>query len=487
MMNRLLVLCSVLISFISPVVEGKLPDIATLCPYNDFCTTKALKTLQPNETDLVPCCQKCSCEHDCQLFGNCCPDKELKPGIKTQFPCVEVGMYYNAPRRITTSSNFHISYHVINECSSIIDIYKYPRCYAPRDLEDFVFVSDPVTDRVYQNKHCAVCNGVQNYTEWLLITNCPLQSESLTRDEWFAYIIKNCEITPIPPDSKAGQAFQCYQPENDHIEKCNVSGDLQAMNMNIKVACEFGNPQINNIFFDTNVFSHMTNFDSFENVYCKLCNTADTEEWSELCDDIVSTSLLSKSTSALSVILNFIKAEEISLKPQCKQGQIWDSFQAACMDVICPVSSMYLEGKCEDMYTQFQVPTEGVYSVYFRIKEGNTMSLVWHGIVNDLHDVVTGMISNDHCVQCQSSVENGINGNIYFKYIMKTTEDCSKASLINLIHTWIRNPHVFFISNIYSNITLIPDLDTSQYGTYTIADPVIVNKCLHPHYLLIGK
>ncbi|KAL4231084.1 hypothetical protein ACF0H5_008667 [Mactra antiquata] len=375
------------------MVGGKLPDLATLCPYNDFCTTKATKTLKPNETGLMPCCQKCSCGEDCQLFGNCCPDKDLKPEVQVKYPCVSVDLYYNQPRGIRVFTYTDLFYHVIDDCPSIFLSNEYPRCSDPLDLEDYVFVSDRHTGRVYKNKDCAKCNGVKQYKEWQMATNCPHKSEGLTREEWFSYVLTWCTITPILYDDGISQAFRCY-PIISRIGKCNFTGTWKESDLEIKDACELDNPQTNDIYYhEFYVHTPVRRLyrDIYQNAYCKLCNPLDAQEWSDLCLDMLSVRDGSKATSSLEmfVVINLLRAKESSPAPQCTQWQIWDPFQEACMSVMCPVSSFFQAGKCEEMYKRLP---RASYDIFFRIESHrNYFSFE---VLKNSHKVIAGLINN---------------------------------------------------------------------------------------------
>ncbi|KAL4224902.1 hypothetical protein ACF0H5_015598 [Mactra antiquata] len=309
---------------ITLTVGGKLPDLATLCPYNDFCTTKAIKTLAANESELTPCCQKCSCEPDCQLFGNCCPDKELTPEVQVKYPCVSIYLYYNKPRNITLYQTYDLYYHVINDCPTRKLLSEYPRCFKLRYLEDYAFVSDPLTGRVYQNKHCARCNGVFDYTEWYLSTDCSMISD-VSLDEWLRLLYTSCEITPIPPEASSGQAYRCFPQKSKDILKCNSTGELETIDAEIQDACEFDNPKTNSLFYQDAELPGV-----YQNPYCKLCNADNGEGWTDLCKPLSSLSP-SYSLHAFSVLLNFFYEEETDVESSshCKQTELWDPFQVS--------------------------------------------------------------------------------------------------------------------------------------------------------------
>ncbi|KAL4224892.1 hypothetical protein ACF0H5_015588 [Mactra antiquata] len=420
----------------------------------------------------MPCCQKCSCEPDCQLFGNCCPDKELTPDVQVRYPCVAIDEYYNKRRSINVFTPTNVFYHVIDDCPTIIRSIEYPKCSDPYDLEDYVFVSDRLTGRVYKNKDCAKCNGVEQYAEWDMMTDCPTESEGLTREEWFSYVLKSCAMTPILSDTSVNQAFRCY-PVIDQAIKCNSSGTWKDIDLEIQEACESENPRTNAIYYHeyTTLFLRR---DTYQNAFCKLCNPLNVREWSDLCVNVLS-SITSKtvSTFGLSVLINFIKTKESSLAPQCKPGQIWDPYQNICMPATCPVSSLLQAGKCEDMYKKF--PGES-YEILFRI-ESRRIEVTPKALENT-HDVITGLINNRYCYQCSSTfvTEDENPGVYYISHIVKATKWCTEAYLIQQIKILAKNPHSYY-SNFLSNVTLVPELSVKPRRLIEEGEHYFVNAC----------
>ena len=145
--------------------EQVLELASTVCPYTNFCRTDAWK-LRPTKTRYEPCCLPCSCDDDCWVLDNCCPDKELidkpRPPI---LPCID--SYVNPRPK-------YEGYRVIDSCPSSEDRSNFePKCSSKNrtSLVDFVWVSDTV-GRIYLNKHCAKCHGINDSITWHLQTRC---------------------------------------------------------------------------------------------------------------------------------------------------------------------------------------------------------------------------------------------------------------------------------------------------------------------------
>ena len=85
----ILTLCYNIVTLAVNDKEQVLQLASTACPYTTFCSTDAW-AIRPNETEKEPCCLPCSCDDDCWVLDNCCPDKDLidepRPPI---LPCID--------------------------------------------------------------------------------------------------------------------------------------------------------------------------------------------------------------------------------------------------------------------------------------------------------------------------------------------------------------------------------------------------------------
>ncbi|KAL4224888.1 hypothetical protein ACF0H5_015584 [Mactra antiquata] len=449
------------------MVEGKLPDLATLCPYNDFCTTKATKTLKPNETDLMPCCQSCSCEPDCQLFGNCCPDKELSPYVQVKYPCIGIDQYYNNPRNMSISKvrTYDIYYHVINDCPTRKLLSEYPRCFKLQYLEDYAFVSDPLTGRVYQNKHCARCNGVFDYAEWYLSTDCSMISD-VSLDEWLRLLYTSCEITPIPPEPSTRHPYRCFPPDSRGTRSCSSEWNTKVSE--IKDACEYEHPATNDLFYQY-VTDRVTL--KYRNPYCKLCNAKN--NWSDLCKPLLSSSSV-KGLNIFAKLINLLQEEEIAEEstPQCKQTELWDPFRESCMAVACPAYSILLAGKCEEIYRRFP---EETYVIYFSIESGHTVFS--NKDIKAMHNVISDKLSNEHCHHCETRLMTDDHSYPYIRYQIRTQDSCSEEYLTRQVKLMIANPLVYVIPKGRSLARLSPDILISRNELNSTLDALESSIC----------
>ena len=148
-----------------------------LCPYVRFCSQSAYREYNESEHQAghlyEPCCTQCSCDDDCWQWGNCCPDKHdrnLTTTISFDATCKESHVKGNQ----TSLHRSSRAYNVIDKC-------KYDdgnqnnaiRCDGSfSSVNDFIWVSENNTGKIFQNWHCAICNKVENYIPWLVKTNC---------------------------------------------------------------------------------------------------------------------------------------------------------------------------------------------------------------------------------------------------------------------------------------------------------------------------
>ena len=92
------------------------------------------------------------------------------------------------------------------------------------ELEDYVWVTSKETGHIYQNIHCAICQGVKTWITWRVRTTC---HEVKAADfEHVTDILLNpkCDIINEVPDelNETIWKYRCYIP--DSYSRCNMSG-----------------------------------------------------------------------------------------------------------------------------------------------------------------------------------------------------------------------------------------------------------------------
>jgi hypothetical protein len=117
----------------------------------------------------------CYCDEACyKIFSDCCPDYEKQCGRQqlledktSVWKCVEFNMKKRGCYRQGATGIWMISkcppVWASNELRTKCE--NAPSSFSGHPVEDFIpLVGEK--DETYRNKHCAVCNGVENYISW---------------------------------------------------------------------------------------------------------------------------------------------------------------------------------------------------------------------------------------------------------------------------------------------------------------------------------
>ena len=204
----------------------------TVCPYTNYCSTNAANILSDHRS--VPCCSDCSCDAStCYETENCCPDLEPALDIASDLICADTMtkvVYMPDFTSFYDGYSYGIKrYFIVNSCpADLKDGYVHSMCRGDNktELDDFLWVSHAVTDTIYQNYHCALCHGVENWVTWGLRTNCFMK---LMREDFqniSATILSDaCNIINEVPESKVdvSRKYRCYLPR---YSSCNVTGNI---------------------------------------------------------------------------------------------------------------------------------------------------------------------------------------------------------------------------------------------------------------------
>ena len=283
---------------------------AKACPYTHFCCTNASKVVADEKYE--PCCSPCFCEDDCWELNNCCPDKDdilVKPSILAcKESLVKKDSYLRQSRR---------SYRIVDNCpSSEGNRVLIGKCkgVTQTSLNDFIWVSDKSSGRIYQNAHCARCHGIDNVIGWNIKTFC----KDLLYETDFASVketllSKSCSIENVIPAGlrSVQHKYEC----NDHIlaySRCTaLAGGTQIGD--IVEGCER---------------SFWPFMGSFQNVFCYMCNNKDlnitTQELFKKTNEPGNTQ---SGLTALSLLLNYGQTTEIAAQRlKCNRDEIFDPF-----------------------------------------------------------------------------------------------------------------------------------------------------------------
>ena len=302
--------------------------ISSYCPYTDVCQSPARLTTNGNKR--ASCCAQCSCDNDCWRLDNCCLDKDRSKIHNTRaLPCKSTLTKDLINDNGITSDIEPRTYKMEDTCPpNEVNITLKQKCqgYIKENLEDFVLVSDKQTGMIYQNRHCAECHGVAEYTQWSVRTSC---YELLSQDRSFksTLISDICDIVNEVPSSEKTRAesFACFIPK---YSECNTTGLWEKYDSDIVAACK----QYNWTYFQIRELANRVK--TYKNVFCFLCNMpANVEIPSDHCIDI-DDYLFGKERTAfqdltLLLDMNAYLGTTTQHSTACQVDEVWDSYMVS--------------------------------------------------------------------------------------------------------------------------------------------------------------
>ena len=227
----------------------------TYCPYTDLCQSNASQLLKKKTS---PCCDDCSCANDCWKKGNCCPDKHNATKQSPTTVCQTTLV-----KGTSDHDNFD-KYWVVKKCpetTSNATVAKKCKGKSLKSIKDYLWVSDPVTSRIYNNKWCADCYNVTKFVEWRASTECVqiLNGKNLIDEK--GSLNNECNLIVVPPEGIDAANELCRKPD---ISKCNKTGQWMEYNDTLEKACE----AFELLFYEEHLFGQTV----YKNVFCAMCN-----------------------------------------------------------------------------------------------------------------------------------------------------------------------------------------------------------------------
>ena len=259
------------------------PTLSELCPYNNYCTSNASMILESARN--IPCCTQCSCEDDCWRRADCCPDKDNSKKIRPPTEICRdtiVRRFIDRNGRNDTETILGIEeikrYYIIDTCpdketsEAVVE-----KCSGESQelLEDFVWVTDSDTGRIYRNTFCAGCHGVTNFVLWDLSTDCIAVVNDASNFRSAKTLPNECRLLVSPSKYiKDASTKLCVFPSES---KCNITGVWQTYDADIEEKCQaFESPYVKSNTFNAWVY---------RNVFCFLCNKDPLETKTDACPD----------------------------------------------------------------------------------------------------------------------------------------------------------------------------------------------------------
>ena len=227
----------------------------TYCPHTNLCQSNA--SLPLNDSSVSPCCDDCSCDDDCWKKGNCCPDKHNATNRSPSIECQET--------LVKGSSNYYDfnAYWVVKKCpetTTNTTLARKCKGKSLRSIDDYIWVSDPASNAIYNNKWCAECHGINETVEWSVGTECidMLKGDFDFKDETN---MDRCNLIMIPPENINVETNGCNKP---FISVCNKTGYWRNFNRSIAQACS--------VLKQPFIVERYVGVIVYRNVFCAMCN-----------------------------------------------------------------------------------------------------------------------------------------------------------------------------------------------------------------------
>lgn len=200
------------------------------CPWTFLCADSLQERKLRLDCEADVWCQTCQCDEKCAEYGDCCPDvietSKRFVSEKVEHVCVS-----NGESRESLDTRTKDLYYVISKCPD-----KYSsngtevRCAAKinEHLNFYEYVYSPDTGNTYINKHCALCNGINDVTDWLVKITCPNSSPELLHSSSILNLVfegrfHNCSFEQVPPNGIKSR--KCSHALDSLISSCDVTGD----------------------------------------------------------------------------------------------------------------------------------------------------------------------------------------------------------------------------------------------------------------------
>ena len=310
------VLWSIILGVASNAVDTNMyvaNTLPTLCPYMHFCERNATKRLDDKEH--IACCDSCSCDDHCVEFENCCPDKNITNLPARSLSCKSTTVKLS----LRASHTGDPYYRTVDRCpADERNLTLFDKCRGDNltDIQDYLWVTDSITGRTFQNHHCARCHGVYETEVWDIRTRCTKALHSNFKSVTDILLKENdCGIINTPPKTidKMVQKYRCFKTG---LLMCTETGT----NKTLIDACESQS---------INYFSSSRKF-VYKNVYCFMCSKP-LNPVQEVCDR---KSGEPKTDSSFSFVLSGRRLrEDYTIEPfQCDVEEIFD------MRLVCIVT-----------------------------------------------------------------------------------------------------------------------------------------------------
>ena len=294
-----------------------------LCPYTDFCHTKASKVFTYPTHDYEPCCNQCSCNDNCLETNSCCPDKTIVSDNPTLLVCKSTMVKKRGGYKDNRFYNGLVggikSYLITDRCpAGEQDIDIQHRCLGMKriTLDDYLWVSDSATGKIFNNHHCAQCHGIENWKTWNIRTQCHIDIDSRFENLTATLLSDECNIINEIPGEHAAEAdkYKCYTPA---ISVCNQTGLWKRYDGDVDEACKKNTVP----FFQIDGLNVVI----YKNLFCYVCNAGDASSADMVCPSMNTDARFTG--SSFNALIDFVgRKEDKETSSVCAVDQIHDKY-----------------------------------------------------------------------------------------------------------------------------------------------------------------
>ena len=278
-----------------------------LCPYTDSCLTKASEAFN-YPARIAPCCSDCSCTDDCIETNSCCPDKTMISHNSIGLVCKNTMVKKRGGFKDDGNHDGYVDgikrYLITDSCpASEQDKIIQHKCLGTdkTTLDDYVWVSDVATGRIFQNYHCAQCHGIRMWKDWNIRTLCSFITDDSFQNLTETLFSEECNIINEISEELAREAeeYRCYTPT---ITMCNQTGQWKNYDAAVDEACKRNTVP----FFQMD--ETLLKMVIYNNLFCYVCNTEAIESADIVCPRLEADNRLFE--TSFSALIDYTEGQE---------------------------------------------------------------------------------------------------------------------------------------------------------------------------------
>ncbi|XP_062594943.1 uncharacterized protein LOC134256302, partial [Saccostrea cucullata] len=218
------------------------------CDSGFLCSEMNKTNASTSESSEKQNCPVCLCTHDCEVKGQCCPDKSLSKCIQPDY-FLNQKYYVESDRFMMVSACPQRYGYLEDDC--LLDLN-------PSSFQHLAPVISLKTNITYANAKCAKCHGESEFIEWPSSVICfqkdfDVNIYSDVDGLWEGMNEYDCVLEYFPPPGSSLALCKI----RSLVSECNVTGEWDVFDEDLETACK----------------NYWNQYGVFQNVFCFLCNT----------------------------------------------------------------------------------------------------------------------------------------------------------------------------------------------------------------------